>query len=141
MWHPRRWGLVRPVPECLSATPGDAERRPATAHLFISNPFKGGGGVTTLFSTHPSTAERVQRLERTASSAPHALSRGFSPAWLAGSGLDTRMRSSHEQAAHGSGLNPRLFAGPGDRLAWQSSRFGWRARARGLACCDYGRCS
>ena len=39
---------------------------PRTGHLFISNPFKGGTGLTTLFSTHPSTAERVQRLERMA---------------------------------------------------------------------------
>ena len=43
-----------------------ATTNPSTAHLFISNPFKGGTGLTTLFSTHPSTAERVQRLERMA---------------------------------------------------------------------------
>ena|SRR3989344_3886523 len=33
----------------------------ATAHLFIMNPFTKGGFVS-LFSTHPSTAERVRRL-------------------------------------------------------------------------------
>lgn len=38
---------------------------PATAHLFISNPFTGGG-LLRLFSTHPSTEERVERLERLA---------------------------------------------------------------------------
>jgi heat shock protein HtpX len=43
-----------------------ATTNPSTAHLFISNPFKGGAGVTHLFSTHPSTAERVERLERMA---------------------------------------------------------------------------
>jgi heat shock protein HtpX len=43
-----------------------ATTNPSTAHLFISNPFKDGTGLTTLFSTHPSTAERVQRLERMA---------------------------------------------------------------------------
>jgi heat shock protein HtpX len=43
-----------------------ATTSPSTAHLFISNPFKGGGGVANLFSTHPSTAERVERLERMA---------------------------------------------------------------------------
>jgi heat shock protein HtpX len=43
-----------------------ATTNPSTAHLFISNPFKGGGGVGRLFSTHPSTAERVERLERMA---------------------------------------------------------------------------
>jgi heat shock protein HtpX len=34
---------------------------PATAHLFIINPFSGGG-LVRLFSTHPSTEERVERL-------------------------------------------------------------------------------
>jgi heat shock protein HtpX len=38
----------------------------STAHLFISNPFKGGAGVAHLFSNHPSTTERVERLERMA---------------------------------------------------------------------------
>ncbi len=35
---------------------------PATAHLFIINPFSGGG-IAKLFSTHPATQERVERLE------------------------------------------------------------------------------
>lgn len=35
---------------------------PATAHLFIINPFSGGG-LVRLFSTHPATAERIERLE------------------------------------------------------------------------------
>jgi heat shock protein HtpX len=35
---------------------------PATAHLFIIQPFTGGG-VTRLFSTHPSTEDRIARLE------------------------------------------------------------------------------
>jgi heat shock protein HtpX len=50
-----------------------ATTNPSTAHLFISNPFKGGGaGVAKLFSTHPSTAERVERLERMAYGTPQA---------------------------------------------------------------------
>lgn len=39
---------------------------PATAHLFIVNPFSGRG-LASLFSTHPSTADRVARLEAMAS--------------------------------------------------------------------------
>ncbi|NNE69983.1 MAG: zinc metalloprotease HtpX [Rhodothermales bacterium] len=39
------------------------EANPATAHMFIVNPFAGGmRGVRTLFSTHPSTEVRIQRL-------------------------------------------------------------------------------
>jgi heat shock protein HtpX len=37
------------------------EGSPATAHLFIVNPF--AGGLARLFSTHPPTEERVARLE------------------------------------------------------------------------------
>jgi len=32
------------------------------AHMYISNPFNGGG-LAKLFSTHPPTAERVAALE------------------------------------------------------------------------------
>ena len=35
---------------------------PATAHMFIIQPFTGGG-VMRLFSTHPSTADRIARLQ------------------------------------------------------------------------------
>lgn len=43
------------------------EGSPATAHLFIVNPFRGEG-FARLFSTHPSTNERVQRLQEIANS-------------------------------------------------------------------------
>jgi heat shock protein HtpX len=36
---------------------------PATSHLFIVNPFRGDA-LTSLFSTHPSTKERVKRLRQ-----------------------------------------------------------------------------
>jgi heat shock protein HtpX len=38
-----------------------AERNPATAQMMIMNPLSGGG-LRGLFSTHPSTEERVERL-------------------------------------------------------------------------------
>ena len=40
----------------------DAERNPATAHLFIINPLNGAR-LASLFATHPATPERVRRLE------------------------------------------------------------------------------
>jgi heat shock protein HtpX len=39
-----------------------AEARPATAHMFIVNPLTGGG-LMSLFSTHPPMEERIARLE------------------------------------------------------------------------------
>lgn len=38
------------------------EANPATAHMFIVNPLTGGG-LMTLFSTHPPLEERISRLE------------------------------------------------------------------------------
>ena len=42
-----------------------AENNPATAHMFIINPLSGRG-VDNLFSTHPSTQNRVAALQRLA---------------------------------------------------------------------------
>ena len=39
-----------------------AEEHPATAQMMIMNPL-AGGGIDSLFSTHPKTAERIARLE------------------------------------------------------------------------------
>jgi heat shock protein HtpX len=39
-----------------------ADAHPATAHMFIINPLHGGA-LSTLFSSHPSTAERIVRLQ------------------------------------------------------------------------------
>jgi heat shock protein HtpX len=37
------------------------DHAPATAHLFIANPLSGGG-VMSLFATHPPMEQRIQRL-------------------------------------------------------------------------------
>jgi heat shock protein HtpX len=47
----------------------EADANPATAHLFIINPLHGG--LSGLFSTHPSTEERIARL--TAMAGPEAI--------------------------------------------------------------------
>lgn len=41
-----------------------SQLNPAQAHMFIVNPLRGrrGGGITSMFSTHPPTDERVRRL-------------------------------------------------------------------------------
>ncbi len=38
------------------------EGNPATSHMFIVHPFRGGGALLRLFSTHPATDARVERL-------------------------------------------------------------------------------
>ena len=48
----------------------DAERNPATAHMFIINPLSGER-MDNLFSTHPNTENRVAAL--------HAMAQEFSP--------------------------------------------------------------
>ena len=42
------------------------DAKPATSGLFIINPLAGAGGVANLFSTHPSTEERVKKLREIA---------------------------------------------------------------------------
>lgn len=44
----------------------EAERNPATAHMFIINPLSGHG-VDNLFATHPSTQNRIAALQQLAS--------------------------------------------------------------------------
>jgi heat shock protein HtpX len=62
-------GDPEPLADALLALEAGNEHRryeyggPATAHLFIVNPFRGAGStVMKLFSTHPSVEERVRRL-------------------------------------------------------------------------------
>lgn len=52
-------------------TNANAERNPATAHMFIINPLHGGG-MAGLFTTHPPVEERIRRLRAMASPATHA---------------------------------------------------------------------
>jgi heat shock protein HtpX len=47
----------------------DAERNPATSHMFIINPLSGHG-ADNLFSTHPATANRVAALMKMSGRAP-----------------------------------------------------------------------
>ena len=56
-----------------------AERNPATAHLFIVNPLSGRS-MASLFSTHPTTADRVARLRALAGGAAGD-ARGFVSPW------------------------------------------------------------
>jgi heat shock protein HtpX len=50
---------LRKIDAAAKRVPLDAN--PATAHLFIVQPFLGGG-IMSLFSTHPSTEKRIQAL-------------------------------------------------------------------------------
>jgi len=61
------------------AIPAAAE--PATASLFIVNPFADGGSLLNLFSTHPSVQDRVDRLLRMADASRY--SRGLTSSRMA----------------------------------------------------------
>lgn len=52
--------------EIMNSRRGESEATPATSHLFIINPFSGLGGIVSLFSTHPKTADRVAKLQEQA---------------------------------------------------------------------------
>ena len=57
------YGLVdalKKIDAIAKRVPLDAN--PATAHMFILNPFRHGG-LSRLFSTHPSTEDRIAHLE------------------------------------------------------------------------------
>ncbi len=46
----------------MAAGHGPTAATPATAHMYIVNPLKGGGALLNLFRTHPPTEERIARL-------------------------------------------------------------------------------
>lgn len=54
-------GLARALEKISGSNTPLATANTATAHLFISNPFKGKS-ISNLFSTHPPAAERIKRL-------------------------------------------------------------------------------
>jgi heat shock protein HtpX len=61
-------GALRKLEEASRRVPAPATVSPAEAHLFIVNPMnalkaRGGGGFVSLFSTHPPTEARIERLE------------------------------------------------------------------------------
>src|SRR5436189_4421568 len=64
----------------------EAERNPATAHMFIINPLSGHG-VDNLFTTHPSTENRIAALEQLAAELGAG---GAAPSVRAGSGYPSR---------------------------------------------------
>jgi heat shock protein HtpX len=52
-----------------SKIPPPATVQPSEAHMFIVNPyagFRGGGGMVSMFSTHPPTRDRIARLQHIA---------------------------------------------------------------------------
>ena len=58
----RPWGLAKALEKLeMAASMTPMQATPATAHLFIVNPLRGGG-LMSLFSTHPPTQERIARL-------------------------------------------------------------------------------
>jgi heat shock protein HtpX len=63
MWLARALQKIEQLARGI-VNPG-AERNPASAHLFIVNPLRMGG-IDGLFRTHPSTADRVRRLQELA---------------------------------------------------------------------------
>ena len=57
---------LRKLEQTSRQVPPPASVSPAEAHMFIVNPMaalKGKGGFSSLFSTHPPTADRIARLE------------------------------------------------------------------------------
>jgi heat shock protein HtpX len=60
---------LRKIERAAEAIPNaEAESNPATAHLFVVNPLHGRN-FASLFSTHPSTDERIARLKAMAAAA------------------------------------------------------------------------
>jgi heat shock protein HtpX len=59
LWLASALGQIEHAAQRIENYPADAN--PATAHMFIVNPLHGG--ISGLFATHPSTEERIARLQ------------------------------------------------------------------------------
>jgi heat shock protein HtpX len=57
---------LRKLEVATKQVPAPGNLSPAEAHLFVMNPLAGvrGRGFSNLFSTHPPTEQRIERLER-----------------------------------------------------------------------------
>jgi heat shock protein HtpX len=82
----------------------EAEANPATAHMFIINPLHGGS-MDKLFSTHPNTANRIERLRDLAKTTGSTMTRQSNA---------TRTTGPWDNAASPPGARERRA--PGDRL-------------------------
>lgn len=62
---------LRKLERGTQAAPLPPDRQLVNAsHLFIANPFRKGGGMKSLFATHPPMDQRIQRLEQLAYGTP-----------------------------------------------------------------------
>ena len=72
LWLASALGQIERAAQRTENYPADAN--PATAHMFIINPLHGG--LSGLFATHPSTEERIARLQAMAGGAAGPVRRG-----------------------------------------------------------------
>jgi heat shock protein HtpX len=73
LWLASALGQIERAAEHTENYPADAN--PATAHMFIINPLHGGG-LTSLFASHPPTEERIARLRAMAGGNAEPVRRG-----------------------------------------------------------------
>ena len=96
----------------------DAERNPATAHMFIINPLSGQK-LDSLFSTHPDTGNRIAALNQLAAEmgqgamARDPIGRGNPSARMAQPNTDRRLRGDDARGSAGA---------PGGDGPWGSRR-------------------
>jgi heat shock protein HtpX len=73
LWLASALGQIERAAERIENYPADAN--PATAHMFIINPLHGGG-LTSMFASHPPTEERIARLRAMAGTNAVPVKRG-----------------------------------------------------------------